>query len=259
MLPTKQSTVFGFLCEIGGHWLHFRERWFDAMSGGASVPFAALAVFATTPWGQSILPLWVQTAWAQNVFWAAAVVCAWIAAYRVWKPERNKVIELTEKLTPKMSAIFDRNKPPCRSVSEFRFGDGSSPKNGMVYRIEVENIGAEMIHDCEGYLTEVAFEDETAELGVMNLTWAGMYPAALKVDLRPNVKRHLDLVVIYEDGRISIVSPGWPPNNRQEFFSRRGHYRFTVVIGGAESTLPPYKVRLDYTSGDWQTSTMESI
>lgn len=128
----------------------------------------------------------------------------------------------------------------------------------MVYRIEVENIGAEMIHDCEGYLTEVAFEEEAVELGVFNLLWSGMYPMALRIDLRPNVKRHLDLIVVYDDGRVSIISPGWPPNNRQDFFSRRGSYRFTVVVGGAESTLPAYQIRLNYT-GDWQTSTMEAF
>jgi hypothetical protein len=181
------------------------------------------------------------------------------STYRTIKRREDKIAVLEDRLTPKLSAVYDQNKPPCHSVSEFRFSDGRAPINGMVYRIEVENIGAEMIHDCEGFLTEVAFEDEAAELGAMNLTWSGMYPLALRVDLRPNVKRHLDLIVIYEDGRVSIISPGWPPNNRQDFFSRRGHYRFTVVIGGAESTLPPYKVCLDHTDGDWQTSTMEPI
>lgn len=228
------------------------------MSGGASIPFAALGILTSTPWGQEHLPMWMQTVWAQNIFWLSAVVCAWIAGYRVWKPERDKVIELTETLTPKINAIFDPTKSPCRSVSEFRFNDGRNPINGMVYRIEVENIGAEIIHACEGFLTEIAFQDEDAELGVMNLFWSGMYPLALRIDLRPNVKRHLDLIVIYEDGRVSIISPGWPPNNRQDFLSRRGRYRFTVVIGGSESTLPPYKMYLDYT-GDWQTSTMGLI
>ena len=192
----------------------------------------------------------------QIATWTLAAICGGRAAFSVWEREHTERMKAVERLTPKLTAIYDPKKPPCQSVSEFRFSDGSSPTNGMVYRIEVENIGVEMINDCEGYLTEVAFENEAAELGVMNLLWAGIYPQALKVDLRPNVKRHLDLIIIYENGHVSIVSPGWPPNNRQNFFWRHGRYRFTVVIGGAGSTLPPYKIRLDYT-GDWQTSTME--
>jgi len=176
--------------------------------------------------------------------------------------EKNTELEkqlnaVHQKLTPKMRAIFDPNKSPCRSVSEFRFRD-RTPKNGMVYRTEVENIGAETIHDCEGYLTEVYFETEAVELGAFNLLWSGMYPQALRVDLKPNVKRHLDLIVIYEDGQVIIISPGWPPNNQQNFFSRHGNYLFTVVISGENSTLPPHKLRLNYT-GDWQTSTMEQM
>jgi hypothetical protein len=179
------------------------------------------------------------------------------SAYRAIRQRENRIAMLEDRLTPKLTAVYD-HKPPCRAESEFKFSDGRNPANGMVYRIEVENIGAEMIKDCEGFLTEVAYENEVAELGVMNLWWSGMYPLALRVDLRPNVKRHLDLIVIYEDGCVSILSPGWPPNNRQDFFSRRGRYRFTVVIGGDKTTLPPYKLRLNYT-GDWQGSAMEII
>ena len=226
------------------NWQFFVEAlhtWGPLMSGTFSVPFAALAVFSEVRYGPLI--------------WGAMAYCALgVMGYLFYKRAQG----LQERLTPKISAIYDTSKPPCRSVSEFRFTDGRLPINGMVYRIEVENISAEMIHDCEGYLAEVAFEDETAELGVINLPWSGMYPQALRVDLRPNVKRQLDLIVVYEDGKVSIISPGSPPNNRQDFFSRCGRYRFTVVIGGAESTLPPYKIRLFYT-GDWQSSTMEII
>ena len=66
----------------------------------------------------------------------------------------------------------------------------------------------------------------------MNLLWSGKYPQEIKVDLKPNIQRHLDLIVIYENGRVSIVSDTWPPNNRQDFFNRKGHYLFTVVVGG---------------------------
>lgn len=232
-----------------GHLRDFAQAmwgdWLARMSGPLSVPAVILA-------------LWLSNETAKTAFIVTAFICLWVTAYRIWKPEREQVQKLSDRLTPKFTAVFDSTKPPCRSVSEFRFSDDRNPRNGMVYRIEVENIGAETINNCEGYLTEVAFEDDAVELGVMNLLWSGMYPQALRVDLRPNVRRHLDLIVIYDDACVSIISPGWPPNNRQDFFLRRGHYRFTVVIGEDRSTLPPYKLRLDYT-GDWQTSTMEVI
>src|SRR5882672_10062573 len=59
------------------------------MSGGASIPFAALAVF-------------LDNKWAQVIFAATALCCAWFAAYRVWKPERQKVCDLQERLAPKI-------------------------------------------------------------------------------------------------------------------------------------------------------------
>jgi len=185
--------------------------------------------------------------------WGAVFVGRFLRAPAdLFYEQKIRADALAERLMPKLTAIFDPKKPPCRSESEFRFSDGRNPLNGMCYRIEVKNTGVEMINDCEGYLTEVAFEEEAAELGVFNLSWSGMYPQALRVNLRPNVPRHLDLINIFENGSINIVSPGWPPNNRENFFLRHGHYRFTIVIGEAKSTLPPYKLRLNNT-GDWQT------
>jgi hypothetical protein len=65
--------------------LAFRKHWFAAMSGGASIPFTALAVF-------------VDNKWAQLVFACCALTCAWFAAYRVWKPERQRVLGMSQFL-----------------------------------------------------------------------------------------------------------------------------------------------------------------
>jgi hypothetical protein len=65
--------------------LAFRTHWFAAMSGSASVPFTILATLVDSKWAQVILAL-------------CALTCAWFAAYRVWKAEREKVIELEKKL-----------------------------------------------------------------------------------------------------------------------------------------------------------------
>jgi hypothetical protein len=65
--------------------LAFREKWFAALSGSASVPFYFLAIF-------------LDNAYAKVIAGVMAFVCSWFAAYRVWKAEREKVIELEQAL-----------------------------------------------------------------------------------------------------------------------------------------------------------------
>jgi predicted membrane metal-binding protein len=68
----------------------FRKHWFAAMSGGASVPFTALAVF-------------LDNRWVQLLFACLALTGTWFAAYRVWQPERQKVCDLEARLTAKIN------------------------------------------------------------------------------------------------------------------------------------------------------------
>jgi len=65
---------------IGG----LRAHWLDAMSGAASVPFAFAAAY--TP-----------NKYTQIIFAVMAISLAWFASYRVWKAERQKLIELQAK------------------------------------------------------------------------------------------------------------------------------------------------------------------
>jgi hypothetical protein len=74
--------------------LSFREHWFAAMSGGASVPFVIAAVYVDNKYGQALLAI-------------CALVCAAFASYRVWKPERFRVRELEERLAPKIKVSLD--------------------------------------------------------------------------------------------------------------------------------------------------------
>jgi hypothetical protein len=231
----KGSSFFSFLRA-------FSPWWFVLMSGGPSVPAAILAYYLDP------LP-------AKIALWATAAFCVIMSAYLVWRRERLTVIELEARLIPKIKAVYDPSRPPCRSISKFT--DGMNSIDGMVYRVEVESLCEEVITDCEGYLTEVAFENEPVELGVMNLTWADMPSQTIQISLRKGVRRHLDVLVIYQNNQVRACSLGLPLN-RQGFFSRLGNYRFTVVIGGHDVTLPPYKLRLHF-AGDWQTATMEAI
>jgi len=54
--------------------------WLARMSGPLSVPAAGAA-------------LWVSNDFAKTAFGLTAFVCLWVTAYRVWKPEHDKVVE----------------------------------------------------------------------------------------------------------------------------------------------------------------------
>jgi hypothetical protein len=223
--------ILGFLCEIAGHWLHFRERWFDAMSGGASVPFAALAVLATTPWGQQILPMWAQTAWAQNVFWAAAVVCAWIAAYRVWKPEREKVLGLEEKLKPRIDVIYDNNNQNCDGTTPF-IGPQRQHGNLRYFRLRVINVGNVSIPNCTGILKEFINSKTGEKVESQTLVWATGPSGSASVTLVPDAPMYLQLCAINDDSNMFNVSTesGWPLRH-EKMLNEHGEYLFKVTIG----------------------------
>ena len=61
------------------------------MSGPASVPAAVLA-------------LWLSNDIAKIAFALTAFVCAWITAYRVWKPEREKILLLPRFLSAALNS-----------------------------------------------------------------------------------------------------------------------------------------------------------
>jgi hypothetical protein len=63
----------------------FRAHWLAAMSGSFSVPFTALAVFAGDKYQQA-------------VFGALAFAAFWFAAFRVWKIEHDKVLQLEQSV-----------------------------------------------------------------------------------------------------------------------------------------------------------------
>ena len=63
----------------------FRAHWFAAMSGGFSVPCTAAAIF-------------FDNKYAQLIFACLAFFAAWFAFYRIWKAEREKVLDLEQKI-----------------------------------------------------------------------------------------------------------------------------------------------------------------
>jgi hypothetical protein len=224
----------------------FRAMWGDwlaRMSGPFSVPAAALA-------------LWLSNDAAKIAFALTAFVCVWVTAYRVWKPERQQVRELTGRVTPKLSLSYDSNEPPCHSVSEFRNQAGNKVYDGMCFRMVVTNIGGIRCDGCQAHLTEVHFEGEQPELSPMNLTWEGI--SGLVRDIWPNVPAHLDVLHIPQSGEIKISTATWPLN-QAAFFKRKGSYFLKIVVSSTNVTaIPPIRLKLNH-DGNWKTSTLEVL
>jgi hypothetical protein len=102
--------------------LFFAKHWLAVMSGAFSVPFGALAVFADTRFGQII---WV----------CLAIGAAWLAAYQVWKVERERVLNLEEELRPKITLVN---------------ATAALPPQGMdrILEIEIRNDSGEELNNC---------------------------------------------------------------------------------------------------------------
>lgn len=83
--------------------LAFRRELFAAMSGGASVPFVIAAVYVDNKYGQAVLAL-------------CALTCAWFAAFRLWRPERQKVCDYEDRLSTKIDVFLDRDCSGVRIV-----------------------------------------------------------------------------------------------------------------------------------------------
>jgi hypothetical protein len=167
-------------------------------------------------------------------------------------------LHLTQRLTPKLRAIYDPNLPTCRSIS--RFSVGQHQFDGMCYWLRVENIGEYPIQNCEGHLTSVYYDGEQSSLGEMALIWAGTSPEPICVDIFSGIPRDLGIIYISDTNNVVVSTQGYVwPSNQRNFFVRTGRYYFEIrVVGRNTAQVPPYILELAFT-GDWQTSTMRPI
>jgi hypothetical protein len=119
----------------------FRTHWLAAMSGGVSVPFTALTVF-------------LDNKWAQLIFCCLAFVAVWVAAYRIWKPERERVLVLEKQLEPKLK---------CGGLTVWN-NDGE-----LFARVKIENFSGINISDVKPYLEEIICDDPIRQMQGIDL------------------------------------------------------------------------------------------
>jgi hypothetical protein len=128
----------------------FWPNWFALMSGGPSVPLAIGTQF-------------VESDAAKIGLWITAAICVVLSAYSVWRPERLKVIDLTERVRPKLKCAFRRYdrgcvRPDTSLTTTLQTVDGQifqSPVNCTYYRIKVEADHIGSVSGCCGRLVYV--------------------------------------------------------------------------------------------------------
>jgi hypothetical protein len=148
-MERPQARVRDFVRSFGGHW-------FIYMSGAPSVPAAMLALYVENDIAKILLGL-------------TAIGCAVLSAYFVWRAERLKVIDLTEKTTQKFKLSFH---PECEGITTTpirisRPAVGSphirvENYEGHYVRIRVEAIRPTPVRQCVAFITRVQKETDNS-------------------------------------------------------------------------------------------------
>jgi hypothetical protein len=100
----------------------FTGRWLILMSGAPSVPFALLALF-------------LSNGSLQAVFGVLSAACALAACFLAWREERRRVLDLEERLRPKLDLVVD---PTCQNCA---YGDPFSGEFEWRISIGLRNPG----------------------------------------------------------------------------------------------------------------------
>lgn len=233
-----------------------REHWFTAMSGGVSVPFAIAAAYLDNAAAKTLLAL-------------AAITCAWFAAYRVWKPEREKVIDLEKRLLPKVILSFGSKPPWC-----IRLPRSNIPKPGSNtiveapsrwFRVKVENAGlAAPAHGVTVALIRVEYFyegefRETAFAVPQILRWAEAAETGFaEVEVRHLQPKFVDILSV--DPIHNRILIKWPTSwiAYESLFDNVGTYRLTIAATSAEGKGSTVQLKLLWT-GNWETAEVANV
>lgn len=217
----------------------FCAKWLALMSGGASVPFAVAAL--------------ILDGWQSILTGVLAFVCALTGAYLIWRPERLKVAELTEKLRRKIKCTFDPQSLAC--VTPTIFGNGTPVR---YFRLKVECDAIGFVSRCMGRLLAINHNGRTIfDSEPLRLTFA---PATsvdtLAKDLRDQVPEYLDILYTSAGGIVPTTYQFMFPTsvNFQHLLAPLGIYTFVIVVSSPEAKSVKFELDLDW-RGNWQSAT----
>jgi hypothetical protein len=224
----------------GDFFLAFREHWFAAMSGGVSVPFAIWSALADSTWAHLTLA-------------ACALTCAWFAAFRVWKLERERVLNLEERLSPKIDVSLDPICNGIRVVQTAINNDALSrgPDSKWVQFL-VKSMTEAPLVDCEARILTVERlkTDGSTELILdepMFLQWSNVGAGQnTKMSIPSGVTQPCNMFSISQNQTIikPETAPYMKPRMTREI-QKPGKYKFNVVVS-AINTFKPVTFLLEW-------------
>lgn len=209
-----------------------------------------------------ILPHWSLTTWLICLLIVTLIVL-FEGSYRLAARLNKRITSiaaevesLKEKQRPKIRALYDPTIPNCRAPTALYTTDlvgNTHGIRGMVFRLEVINIGGATIENCRGAMTEFRPCDQDQFYGPEYLTWASAPHPRTVTRLVERVRQHLDLVMVCENGRVLIFT-----ENTSIYdcgvLNQPGEYILSIVLSGDNTpTTEPYTLKLTVTD-NWETA-----
>lgn len=208
------------------------------MSGGASVPFAIAAVYYSD---SEVLQVFL-----------CALSCAWFAAYRIWKPERQRVCELEERLAPRIRVFLDST---CNGIREVKVERGDKSK---WVQIMVEPLTEGPLIQCEARLLRVARLSPAPQIIVNEPVfchWSNRPHDQHQIDIPSGVAQPANLLAVTGEvaihhnvvrrGHIGIKTSPTKVDLSTEI-QKPGRYRFEVHVSARDAPAASAALILDW-------------
>lgn len=164
------------------------------------------------------------------------------STYKLWSKERNHVVDLQERTTPRLSISFEFREPwfirlPTSNIPDPLTGQIRSEPSWWV-RVQIQNSSdSQIAHGCHVILRNVEYSiDEHSpfqptEYGdSLKLRWASEQNAPFDPrDISYAERRFVD--VFSTDPVYNVIDTKWETRliANQKLFSRHGVYRLTIV------------------------------
>jgi hypothetical protein len=193
----------------------FTSRLLTAMSGAASVPFAAMG-------------LWLGEGWQVPLFYGLAALCLVLASYLVWKVERDRADKLSARLQPRISVGAPRIQEAKTSSGDY----------DLYVQVPVSCATDASIEDCRAHFLSVEINKGLPDEQIFEESgehkWSLVDVAT--ITLRPGAPHYLNIAAIRSSHGGSL-RPVYPtlvntPLGVLSLLYRPGRFRFHAILSG---------------------------
>lgn len=211
----------------------------------------AIAIGLAATFGFDLPPLYA-------VILAVPIAIIW-ACYLAWKDKAVQVVELEEKLRPRLRASCGVNVP--QSIVPAQFNTGVNVK---YFRLVLEADGATSVTNCSGCLREIR-KDGKVRMGnetlYLKFAHGDNPPYESKKTILAGIPAQLDVVVTVENNSILLPTPQWimptSVGDSGKIFKEIGIYTLIVIVAGDGSSI---QTELEFNwTGDWTTADLKLV